>query len=137
MALKEVLLHRSVDPLTEYSSVYLDLARFLLSQLVLIGHAASFFGVMTFMEPPHVPWVQSIAVVGFFWLLGFLICYSVVRKLTRPGYSFSVFCVERFARIYAAFVPALPVSTDCFRCLRRQNMDSPNPTPSRSQLAIC
>lgn len=80
----------------------------LFSQMVLIGHAASYFGLMKFIGPPHFPWIQSIAVVGFFWLSGFLICHSVLmRKQMMEDYKFSDFFFSRFARIYSGYVPAL------------------------------
>lgn len=107
LSMKVIFQKVMIEVLTEKTSLYLDFSRFVLSQLVLIGHAASFFGVMDFFGPPIFPWVQSIAVVGFFWLSGFLICYSTIRKLNRPEYGFGVFFLERFSRIYSAFIPAL------------------------------
>ena len=98
----------SVAPLGDGTSFYLDTLRAILSQLVLIGHAASFFGVMTFIHPPNFPWIQSIAVIGFFWLSGFLICHSsLLRKQRSKDYYFFDFFISRFARIYAGYVPAL------------------------------
>lgn len=97
-----------VQPLKEGTSIYLDGLRVILCQIVLIGHAASFFGVMSFIEPPNFPWIQSIAVVGFFWLSGFLICHStLMRKQRENQYVFSDFFFDRFARIFSAYVPAL------------------------------
>lgn len=97
-----------VAPLEECASLYLDVLRLVFSQLVLIGHAASFFGVLPFILPPYFPWIQSIAVVGFFWLSGFLICHSVLlRKQGEEIYRFSDFFFSRFARIYSAYIPAL------------------------------
>lgn len=97
-----------VEPLEMGTSFYLDGLRAILSQSVLIGHAASFFGVMTFIHPPNFPWIQSIAVVGFFGLSGFLICHSsLLRKQESKNYHFVDFFISRFARIYSGYIPAL------------------------------
>lgn len=94
--------------LSEASSLYLDILRVLLSQCVLLGHAFSFFDLFSFLGPPSFPWIQSIAVVGFFWLSGFLICHStLIKKIARPSYSFSEYFIERFSRIYSGFLPAI------------------------------
>jgi peptidoglycan/LPS O-acetylase OafA/YrhL len=97
-----------VEPVGRVASLYLDGLRAIFSQLVLIGHAASYFGVLPFIEPPHFPWIQSIAVVGFFWLSGFLICHStLMHKQKTQRYCFADFFFRRFARIYSAYVPAI------------------------------
>lgn len=96
-----------VSQLNPAASLYLDFLRLLFSQLVLIGHAASFFGVLPFLGPPYFPWVQSIAVVGFFWLSGFLICHSVLLKMNDGNYSFRHYFIDRFSRIYTALIPSL------------------------------
>lgn len=78
------------------------------AQLVVVGHGISFFGVFTSLGNPHFPLMQNIAVLVFFLLSGFLISYSTIRKLNQPaGYSFTQYFIERFSRIYSAFIPAL------------------------------
>lgn len=48
--------------------------------------------------------VQNYAVVVFFVLSGFLICWSAVKK---RDYSFGEYFIDRAARIFVAFVPAV------------------------------
>ncbi len=94
--------------LTGGSSTVLDLIRGISAQLVVVGHGISFFGVLNCLRPPHFPWIQNIAVLVFFILSGFLITYSTVRKLrSDETYSFKQYFIDRFARIYSAFIPAL------------------------------
>lgn len=95
--------------LTPSSSTFLDLLRAVLAQLVLIGHAISLFGVLPVLHPPFFPWIQSFAVVGFFWLSGFLISHSVQNRRVDPGYGFRDYFIDRFARIYSGFIPAIAV----------------------------
>jgi peptidoglycan/LPS O-acetylase OafA/YrhL len=100
-------IHLSVDPINNSASVYLDTLRLLFAQLVVIGHGASFFSVLSFLHPPNFPWIQSIAVVGFFWLSGFLICYSIIGHTKRnKNYGFLNYFIARFSRIYSAFIPS-------------------------------
>lgn len=94
-------------PITPSTSVALDLLRAVLAQLVLAGHAISLFGVLPWLQPPWYPPMQSFAVVGFFWLSGFLISHSVLSRLDRPGYDFRHFAIDRFARIYSGYLPAM------------------------------
>ena len=94
--------------LSQGASVVLDLIRGASAQFVVIGHGISFFGIFHFLQPPNFPWMQKIAVLIFFLLSGFLITYSTVRKrLNSAGYGFKHFFIDRFARIYVAFIPAL------------------------------
>lgn len=96
-----------MNSFTDANKIYLNLLRALLSQTVLIGHAGSFFNVTKIIEPPNFPWIQSIAVVGFFWLSGLLISHSTFNKVQNLShYSFSFFFAERFLRIYLSFIPA-------------------------------
>jgi len=93
--------------LSHGSSVILDLIRGLSAQLVVIGHGLSFFGIFTFLHEPNFPWMQNIAVLIFFLLSGFLISYSISRKISKQNYSFRHYFIDRFSRIYTAFIPAL------------------------------
>jgi peptidoglycan/LPS O-acetylase OafA/YrhL len=94
--------------LNESSSTILDLIRGTSAQIVVIGHGISFFGIFTFLHEPNFPWMQNIAVLIFFLLSGFLITYSTVRKnLIDPNYRFSHYFVDRFSRIYTAFIPSI------------------------------
>jgi peptidoglycan/LPS O-acetylase OafA/YrhL len=94
--------------LKEGSSVILDLIRGVSAQIVVVGHAISFFGIFTFLHEPNFPWMQDIAVLIFFLLSGFLISYSTVRKkLADKNYGFNKYFADRFSRIYTAFIPSI------------------------------
>ncbi|MBU1322771.1 acyltransferase, partial [Patescibacteria group bacterium] len=66
--------------LTSASSVALDLIRVILIQLVLFGHLNGYFHLVNWLSPPVFPFIQNIAVSGFFLLSGFLISYSLSQK---------------------------------------------------------
>jgi peptidoglycan/LPS O-acetylase OafA/YrhL len=91
--------------LSENSSLALDLLRAGASQAVVIGHGISFFGILPALQPPHFPYIQNLAVVVFFVLSGFLITYATLRK--PPDFGFGEFFIDRFARIYSAYLIAL------------------------------
>jgi peptidoglycan/LPS O-acetylase OafA/YrhL len=94
--------------LTKGNSVLLDLIRGISAQLVVVGHGISFFGIFTFLHEPNTPWMQNIAVLIFFLLSGFLITYSTINKIILiKEYDFKHYLIDRVARIYTAFVPAL------------------------------
>lgn len=93
--------------LTKNSSTTLDLFRAISSQLVVIGHGVSFCGIAVSLHLPNFPWMQNIAVVIFFILSGFLISYSLGRKKNNDDYKLPHYIVDRFSRIYVAFIPAL------------------------------
>lgn len=91
--------------LSPASSFALDLIRTLAAQTVVVGHSILILGLLPFLRPPHFAYIQNVAVVVFFLLSGLLISYSV---LTRPERSsFTVYFIDRFARIYSGLVPAL------------------------------
>jgi len=91
--------------LSENSSLALDVLRASASQAVVVGHGMSFFGILRPLQPPHFPYIQNVAVVVFFVLSGFLITYATLRK--PPGFGFGEFFIDRFARIYSAYLIAL------------------------------
>lgn len=91
------------------ASLALDLLRATAAQAVCIGHAISIFGIAAWAQPPRVPYMQNVAVLLFFLLSGFLIAYTLETRSVNPGYGFGSYLVDRFARIYSAFVPALLV----------------------------
>ena len=86
-------------------SVFLDLIRGISAQLVLIGHLLSFYKVEGFEMDKGRFVMQNFGVVVFFILSGFLIMHSVSSK--KGNYGFSDFFVDRFSRIFIAFIPAL------------------------------
>lgn len=93
--------------LNKNESIYLDFIRVLASQLVLVGHAISYFSIATYFHQPNFPWMQNIAVVIFFILSGFVITYSTNKKASSGVYSFKLYSIDRYSRIFAAFIPAL------------------------------
>lgn len=93
--------------LSENSSLMLDLLRAAASQAVVIGHGISYYEIWPRLQPPKFPYIQNLAVVVFFVLSGFLITYATVRKSRE--YRFGEFFIERFARIYSAYLIVLPL----------------------------
>ncbi len=93
--------------LNESSSWFMDVIRGVSSQLVLFGHGISFVRIMPYLLPPYIPFLQNIAVVCFFFMSGFLISSSVFRKRKQGNYGFGEYWIERFSRIYSAFIPCL------------------------------
>ncbi len=71
---------------------------------VLFGHAASMFLPGSALDNKN---VAGIGVYIFFLLSGFLISYSVFKKYNDPKYNFSTYFIDRFSRIYCAFLPAI------------------------------
>ena len=97
-------------------SAYLDVARGVSAQLVVVGHALNLAFAGTLMEPTAnglwgprsgVFYVAELGVVVFFVLSGFLVTLTTRRKLTRPTYGLREYVVERAVRIFVPFVPAL------------------------------
>lgn len=95
--------------LSPAASVTLNVIRVLSAQVVVVGHAASFFHWNSRFQAPNAPDIQNIGVVVFFVLSGFLITYSTLQKQARGSYDFRRFFIERFVRIYSGLVPALLV----------------------------
>jgi peptidoglycan/LPS O-acetylase OafA/YrhL len=87
--------------LTSSTSVWLNLLRGLSAQLVLIGHL-NLLNSLTAVPP-----LQTIAVIVFYILSGFLIMYSIDQKMQVPGYDFASFFIDRFSRIYPAYLATL------------------------------
>lgn len=88
--------------LTKGQSTFLDLVRGVSAFAVLVGHTLAYIPI-----PPRLGTlypIQSYAVVVFFVLSGFLICLST---LSKSDYSYSEYLIDRFARVYTAFVPTL------------------------------
>ncbi len=93
--------------LSQNSKFILNLIRVLASQMVVIGHGISFFGIAPYLQPPYMPYMQNIAVVIFFLLSGFLIGNSVYQKRNTKEYFLKDFCFDRSVRIYTTFLPML------------------------------
>jgi peptidoglycan/LPS O-acetylase OafA/YrhL len=90
----------SLDRSKNDTSVTLDLLRAVAVQMVCVGHANNYGAFHTTALP-------SDGVLIFFLLSGFLIAYTLDRKSSDPSYSIVEFGIERFARIYTAYLPAL------------------------------
>lgn len=93
------------NTLTIGQSTTLNAIRALAAFAVLVGHTLS--GVQPISWFGNTMPFQSLAVVVFFWLSGFLITYHC---LTRGKYSFSEYMIDRFSRIYVLYIPALIIS---------------------------
>lgn len=97
-----------VKPLSTKCVTYFDCIRFFLAQIVVIGHGFGFyFGYWNGFFPSKAPYIQSIAVVGFFFVSGFLICRSVLANIEYKGRDTARYFIDRAARIYTTLVPCL------------------------------
>lgn len=81
----------------------LDAIRAASAQLVVFGHALAVYP----LAAGAVPWVQKWGVLVFFLLSGFLISNTLRRRLTDPASTFRDFALDRWARLYAGYLPAL------------------------------
>jgi peptidoglycan/LPS O-acetylase OafA/YrhL len=85
------------------SSLVLHLVRGVTAQLVVFGHALSFFDITQKMS-----FVQNSGVVVFFVLSGIVIPYSaMMKKEVDSNYTFTSYFIDRFSRIYTGFLPGL------------------------------
>jgi peptidoglycan/LPS O-acetylase OafA/YrhL len=95
---------KNPPPLAPSQSTYLDFVRAGAAFLVLIGHAAQFFWMKSSII--SLP-LQNAGVMIFFLMSGFLISYTVFSKWNNANYTFKTFFIDRFCRIYCAYLPAL------------------------------
>jgi len=91
---------------TKPQSLLLDLARAISAQLVLIGHVASVAGLQ---NPKFL--YQNLGVATFFVLSGLLVTHSIMSK--PKEYSFSGYLIDRGARIFVPYVPAIAFIVIC------------------------
>ncbi|EJL79759.1 putative acyltransferase [Polaromonas sp. CF318] len=82
--------------MTKSQVTFLDLIRGLAAQLVLIGHVTSVSGHELKVT------IQDLGVVLFFFLSGFLITTTAMKKD-----SFTEYFIDRFSRIFTAYAPCL------------------------------
>lgn len=93
--------------LSQSQSTLLDLIRYFLAAVVVIGHGFGFFlGYFDGFFPKVFPYPQSIAVVGFFYLSGFLIVGSQIRQTDRAKSSLRKYFFDRSARVYVTLIPS-------------------------------
>lgn len=95
--------------LTKETSLGLDLIRGISAQMVLVGLALSYYHIYPSLKDKQVFYIQNLGVLIFFILSGFLITLTTRRKaFNNPStYSFGGFFMDRFVRIFSAFIPAL------------------------------
>jgi peptidoglycan/LPS O-acetylase OafA/YrhL len=95
---------------------FLDLIRFSAALLVLLGHARALVLVgFAGVEHPNplvrliylVSGLQHEGVVMFFIVSGFLVGGSVWRLIAQARFDLGTYLINRFARIYLVFLPAL------------------------------
>lgn len=94
--------------LTQSQSILLDLIRYFLAAVVVIGHGFGFFlGYFDGFFPRVFPHPQSIAVVCFFYLSGFLIVGSQIRQSDRGEGGLGKYLLDRTTRVYVTLIPSL------------------------------
>lgn len=86
-------------------SPVIDLIRFAAAMMVCLGHAESMYGGGLTSPPPQ--WMQQAGVNVFFLLSGYLISQTLNRRLDDPTSTFRDYAIDRWSRIYSAFLPAL------------------------------
>lgn len=102
---------------TRKKSFVLDVVRYLLASIVVVGHGFGLFlDYFGGFFPEKFPHTQSIAVVCFFYMSGYLIVGSQFYKNSRGQGGLRDYLVDRFARIYITLVPCLffVALVDCF-----------------------
>jgi len=98
--------------ISQESSVFLNLIRFIACELVVIDHLLTRYQpVLTEPLFKFGSTIGGTAVLLFFALSGLLISYSLHNKLDNPEYRFRNFFVDRFSRIYSGLLPALLLGT--------------------------
>jgi len=95
---------KNPPPLAPSQSTYLDFVRAGAAFLVLIGHSAEFFWMKSSINSFS---LQNAGVMIFFLMSGFLISYTVFSKWNNKNYTIKTFFIDRFCRIYCAYLPAL------------------------------
>ena len=78
-----------------------DATRATAALMVLVGHALGIFNAR------HPVWPQQFGVVIFFLLSGYLISQTLHKRLEQPQSTFLEYAVDRWARIYSGFLPAI------------------------------
>ena len=110
-----VAARRQNAEVSETQETYIDLLRAIAAQLVVLEHACQCF--LRNSPLAAVP-LGSIGVVIFFLISGFLISYTVLVRSASGNYTFVRFSVDRFFRIFTAYVPALLIvaAVDTYFC---------------------
>ena len=97
-----------MNSLSQESSVFLNLIRFIACEMVVVCHFLTKYQPEIHQASFRLgSALGGVAVLLFFVLSGLLICYSTLNKVGNPSYRFRNFFVDRFSRIYSGLVPAL------------------------------
>jgi len=91
--------------LNRNSENFIHLVRAVAAQAVVVGHAVSFFHVLPWLQPPNFFYIQNIGVVCFFFISGFVICFTCRRKNQAGNYTFGLFLFERSYRLLLVLAP--------------------------------
>ncbi len=97
----------SLNSNTNDVSVVLNITRYMSALAVCFGHAISIWGVQERIMPSAAPYMQNLAVIIFFIVSGFLIAHVLTSSSREQNYSLKHYLVDRFVRIYSAYLPAL------------------------------
>ena len=79
------------------TKVILDLLRIFLIGCVVLGHGFYAYGLTIFKNDEYFPAIQSLAVVGIFWLSGFLTAYQIMNR--KDNYKISSFVLHKAKRV--------------------------------------
>lgn len=90
----------SLDSSKNDTSVTLNFIRAGAAQMVCVGHAVNLSG-------GGYTYLPNVGVMLFFILSGFVIAHTLSTKSASEDYGIAAFGIERFARIYVAFFPAI------------------------------
>ena len=95
---------------------FMDLIRGVAAQLVVVGHSGNVFLPSIFMlvtpaglfeGRPDVIMLQNLAVLIFFYVSGYLITSTFLKKSKNPDWRLRDFLADRAARIFTPLVPLL------------------------------
>ena len=95
----------SLDRSKNDTSTLLDLLRACAAQMVCVGHTWNYTFAAT--GGARQTLVPDIGVMLFFVLSGFVIAFTLHERTKSETYFLINYAVERFARIYSAYAPAL------------------------------
>ncbi len=90
-------------------SFFFDIVRGVSAQMVLVGHALNgCFPAFFMVEAANgllearkgLFYAQNLGVLMFFYISGYLVTASVMRRSSRPDYGLQSYLLDRFARIF-------------------------------------
>lgn len=96
------------EKINDVQSLFLDVIRYFLAAVVVVGHGLGFFfGYFNGFFPDVIPHPQSIAVVCFFYLSGYLIVGSQLRQKSAAENTLYKYLFDRATRVYVTLLPSL------------------------------